>query len=146
MREVCRLSGFSSGDGFRFNPSSSTMQKLQGSAGFHPVLWDRNESISYITHRTIYMFFYSPPEAIVKGLHVVLSEATSKSTTLYHLRQRTNLWCKLELAAANPTSEKLHLLLLHSSCIPSKSKSGTSSLQQLPSKSKPRIAFLKIGF
>ena len=27
---------------------------------------------------------------------------------LYHLRQRTNLWCKLELAAANPASEKLH--------------------------------------
>ena len=75
-----------------------------------------------------------------------LRQDCTKSTTLYHLRQRTNLWCKLELAAANPTSEKLHLLLLQSRCIPSKSKSGTSSLQQLPSKSKPRIAFLKIGF
>ena len=73
--------------------------------------------------------FYSPPYA-----------------TLHHLRQRTNLRCKLELAAANPTSEKLHLLLLRSTCIPSKSKSETSSLEQLPSKSKPRIAFLKIGF
>ena len=44
---------FSSGGGFCFNPPSSTLQKLRQSASFHPVLWGRNESISYIIHRTI---------------------------------------------------------------------------------------------